>query len=231
MDPSSPPLTALPRALAAFQAQHHAAGRDGKGNYGSYTTLAGALAAVKPAIDHGLSHSQTLAPYTAELMILRTILFHSSGELIVSELPFPMKLEGRGNVMQSMGSAITYARRYSLLAIYGLAGDDDDAESTYAPPAQRSAPKPAPVAPPAVKPAPAPAAPPAVDDAIPADEIELLIASVRDLPASQVRHFTTEFRRAFNLPDRKPASEFIRTSAHRDWITNYLIQNTNAVPV
>jgi hypothetical protein len=32
--------------------------------------------------------------------------------------------------MQALGSAITYARRYSLLAIYGLAGDDDDAEGS-----------------------------------------------------------------------------------------------------
>ena len=31
--------------------------------------------------------------------------------------------------MQAHGSAITYARRYALLAIYGLAGDDDDADS------------------------------------------------------------------------------------------------------
>jgi hypothetical protein len=31
--------------------------------------------------------------------------------------------------MQALGSAITYARRYALLAIYGLAGDDDDADT------------------------------------------------------------------------------------------------------
>ena len=31
--------------------------------------------------------------------------------------------------MQAHGSAITYARRYALLAIYGLAGDDDDADT------------------------------------------------------------------------------------------------------
>jgi hypothetical protein len=34
--------------------------------------------------------------------------------------------------MQQLGSALTYARRYGLLSIYGLAGDDDDdAESTF----------------------------------------------------------------------------------------------------
>ena len=31
--------------------------------------------------------------------------------------------------MQALGGAITYARRYALLAIYGLAGEDDDGDS------------------------------------------------------------------------------------------------------
>ncbi len=38
-------------------------------------------------------------------------------------------LKGNGNPAQQMGSAITYARRYSLLMAYGLATEDDDAAS------------------------------------------------------------------------------------------------------
>lgn len=38
-------------------------------------------------------------------------------------------LSGKSNAAQEMGSAITYARRYSLLMVYGLATEDDDAES------------------------------------------------------------------------------------------------------
>lgn len=38
-------------------------------------------------------------------------------------------LQGKSNPAQEYGSALTYARRYSLLMAYGLATTDDDAES------------------------------------------------------------------------------------------------------
>ena len=55
---SSQPKT-IEEALARFQMEHHAAGKDGKANYGTYTTLAGGLNAVQPATHLGLSHTQT----------------------------------------------------------------------------------------------------------------------------------------------------------------------------
>lgn len=123
----------LAKALAEFQSQHHSAQRSGSGNYGQYVTLADALQAVQPATKYGLAHSQTLHHLGDGLMALRTLLMHVSGESIESDLPIPLKFDqGRGNSMQQLGSALTYARRYGLLSIYGLAGDDDDdAESTY----------------------------------------------------------------------------------------------------
>lgn len=46
---------------------------------------------------------------------------------------------GKANVAQQLGAAITYARRYSLLMAYGLATEDDDAESlTQQPQTQRT---------------------------------------------------------------------------------------------
>jgi hypothetical protein len=121
----------LNEALAKFQKNHYAAGKDGKANYGAYTTLGGGLGAAQPATEFGLSHSQTFSHLLAGeevVTILVTTLRHESGEQITSELPFP-PLQNRGNIMQALGSAITYARRYALLAIYGLAGEDDDADS------------------------------------------------------------------------------------------------------
>jgi ERF superfamily len=61
----------------------------------------------------------------ADRAVLVTTLSHLSGEYIKSVLPLnPVK-----NDPQSMGAAITYARRYALAAIAGVCPSDDDAES------------------------------------------------------------------------------------------------------
>ena len=131
--PASKAPASLAEALVQFQQEHHAAGKDGKANYGFYTTLAGGLNAVQPATHLGLCHTQTFDSTVTEsgqvITILVPPLKHVSGEEIVSRLPFPDLVPNRGNIMQALGSAITYARRYALLAIYGLAGDDDDADT------------------------------------------------------------------------------------------------------
>ena len=134
---SSHPKT-IEEALARFQMEHHAAGKDGKANYGTYTTLAGGLNAVQPATHLGLSHTQTFEHIVVGekvVTVLKTRLLFTGEDdtyntVIESNLPFPDLVPNRGNIMQALGSAITYARRYSLLAIYGLAGDDDDAEGS-----------------------------------------------------------------------------------------------------
>lgn len=115
-------------ALAKFQANCSAAPRDSKGNFGSYTSLASALNVAQEACKFGLCHSQTLRHEHGEHVLI-TSLLHVSGELLQSEMLLPLKIEGRSNHMQAMGSALTYARRYAILAIYGLASDDDDASA------------------------------------------------------------------------------------------------------
>jgi len=137
-DPKSSQPKTIEEALAKFQMEHHAAGKDGKANYGTYTTLAGGLNAVQPATHLGLSHTQTFEHIVVGekvVTVLKTRLLFTGEDdtyntVIESNLPFPDLVPNRGNIMQALGSAITYARRYSLLAIYGLAGDDDDAEGS-----------------------------------------------------------------------------------------------------
>jgi ERF superfamily protein len=87
-----------------------------------YADLAAVLnAARKPLSANGLAIVQTIGDG-----VLHTRLLHTSGQWIASEHPLPMS--GRP---QEIGSALTYARRYSLSALIGIAADeDDDANAT-----------------------------------------------------------------------------------------------------
>jgi hypothetical protein len=76
-------------------------------------------------------------------VIVETIFIHSSGEQISSG---KLHVPATKHDAQGYGSALTYARRYSLMAACGIAPEDDDGNNA-------SKPKPAPA-----KPAPAPAA-------------------------------------------------------------------------
>jgi hypothetical protein len=218
-------LKELPTALAAFQAEHHAAGRDSKGNYGTYTSLAGALAAVKNACKEGLSHSQTLHPLGEEMAVLRTTLFHKSGESIYSDLPIPLKAEGgRGNYWQSMGSALTYARRYSLLAIYGLAGDDDDGEGAAQPAAKAAAvPVSRPQKPVAV-PSPAQAEQPASgpNQIVWLDDVrrKAIVAALRK--SDRKDEILDAFKAEFKIATPKVTPEQIQLPAHGDFLESAL---------
>ena len=70
---------------------------------------------------------------------VETVLAHESGESFASRVYLVI---GK-NDMQGVGSAITYARRYGLLGMAGLAPEDDDGEATKAPKQQPKAEVPA----------------------------------------------------------------------------------------
>lgn len=57
---------------------------------------------------------------------VKTVLAHESGEVL--ECRTPLLIDK--NNMQGLGSAITYARRYGLLCMSGLAPEDDDGNAT-----------------------------------------------------------------------------------------------------
>ena len=85
----------------------------------------------KPLTDHGLSVTQM--PTEAENGIgVETTLIHSSGQWISNTFTMPVsKADAQG-----VGSAITYARRYALAAMVGVAPEDDDGNA-----ATKAAPK------------------------------------------------------------------------------------------
>src|SRR5438874_2694542 len=57
------------------------------------------------------------------LLRLTTILAHSSGEWVSSEWPVCQIADVSS--AQRMGAALTYARRYALFTLVGIAGEDD----------------------------------------------------------------------------------------------------------
>jgi hypothetical protein len=59
----------------------------------------------------------------AGLLRLTTILAHSSGEWVSSEWPV-CQISDIASA-QRMGAALTYARRYALFTLVGIAGEDD----------------------------------------------------------------------------------------------------------
>jgi hypothetical protein len=80
-----------------------------------------------PLTKHGLSVMQL--PMIGEGSVrLETILMHSSGEFISSEMQIPVSKHDA----QGYGSALTYARRYALCAFVGIAPEDDDGNGASA---------------------------------------------------------------------------------------------------
>ena len=65
----------------------------------------------------------TSVDQAAGLVRLNTVLAHSSGEWISSDWPV-CPLEDLASPKR-MGAALTYARRYALFALVGIAGEDD----------------------------------------------------------------------------------------------------------
>lgn len=95
-----------------------------------YATLPDILQAARPVLaSHGLAVIQNASEGHGDNVDIATMIIHNSGEyLILDALPMPM-----GHTAQETGSAITYGRRYQLLAALGLAADDDDDGATAAP--------------------------------------------------------------------------------------------------
>ena len=101
-----------------------------------YASLASGLDIVRKALgQHEIATVQTTAIDQASGQIrLTTLLAHASGEWISSDWPVCPISETAAP--HRMGTALTYARRYALFALVGIAGEDDlDAPDLEPPPA------------------------------------------------------------------------------------------------
>ena len=119
----------LYEALAAAQMEMGPALKDAKneafkrdGRPLGYATLQSAIEACLPALNaHGIAVLQPPVEIDGARYV-KTILAHEGGELAECLVPL---IIGK-NDMQGYGSAVTYARRYGLMAMAGIAPDDDD---------------------------------------------------------------------------------------------------------
>lgn len=109
-----------------------------------YADLAAVVDAIVPALNKaGIAVVQGASANDAgNVVAVETMLLHESGEYLSSELRIALPK----NDAQGAGSAITYGRRYLLLAMAGVAPEDDDGNAaSVTPKAQRpvSVPSPA----------------------------------------------------------------------------------------
>ena len=143
----SPTIAKLADALGKAQKEIRHAQRDGENPAfrAAYSTLTAAIDACRgPLADNGIATIQ--APFNEGANIgVATMLVHSSGEWVKCRLAVK---PGRPDA-QGAGSVISYLRRYTLMAIAGVASEDDDGEAAkpvakpVAPP-KRAEPRPAP---------------------------------------------------------------------------------------
>lgn len=95
-----------------------------------YATLEGCLDAAKAALkENNLALTQQIHPEPDRLV---TRLIHTSGEFI-EDGGVPLKPRDPTNP-QALASAVTYARRYGLMAMLGITGEDDDGNAASKPP-------------------------------------------------------------------------------------------------
>ena len=113
----------------------HPEGSAREGRSFTYASLASGLDIVRKTLgQHEIATVQTTA-IDAQLVTLRTLLAHSSGEWIASDWPVCAVAETA--TPHRMGAALTYARRYALFTLVGIAGEDDlDAPDLQAPSGQ-----------------------------------------------------------------------------------------------
>ena len=132
----------LAAALAKAQGEIRGAVKDSDNPFfkSKYADLASVVEAIRAAFSkHGLSYIQTTEPSEKNEVRVSTTILHASGEWFdCGILALPVSKPDA----QGFGSALTYARRYSLSAAVGVAPEDDDGESAQPRPAQRYTPKP-----------------------------------------------------------------------------------------
>lgn len=122
---TSEKTTNIFKALSSFRAVLQQPSKDAKNPFfkSTYVTLDGVVKAIDEAIKNtGLSYSQEATSEGNQISV-STHVFHESGEFISFD---PLTLPATKADAQGIGSAVTYAKRYALGAVFGVTSDIDD---------------------------------------------------------------------------------------------------------
>lgn len=117
-------IAKLAAALSKAQAKIEAAKKESTNPHfrSKYADLSSVWAAIRePLTANELSILQEPGAINGKLLLTTTLL-HSSGEYVRSSFEIPVTKQDP----QGFGSALTYARRYALQAVVGIAPEDDD---------------------------------------------------------------------------------------------------------
>jgi hypothetical protein len=140
---ATPVSAGLSAAMARAFAQIEGAikGKTNPAFRSKYADLAAVVDAVKPALAaHGLWFRQVLHRVDGGVCVETVIHHESGGELWCGPLYLPAAKQDP----QGYGSALTYARRYSLMAAFGVPAEDDDGNASSGraePPASKAPPQ------------------------------------------------------------------------------------------
>jgi len=131
----------LKTAMLEFQKLAVSAKKDGKNPHfkSNYSTLESVITAVNQGNQFGLfftqeidyvyvSHRETMS----EVVVVTTVRHINDEAAYVSKLPIILSQTNMENP-QKIGSAITYAKRYTLQSVYGLPSEDDDGNKASEP--------------------------------------------------------------------------------------------------
>jgi hypothetical protein len=120
-----PLVNEIAKALAAAQAEMSNPGFDSQNPHfrSKFASLASVRNAVVPVLaKHAICMTQDLRT-TETGIACTTTLTHESGQSMTFG---PLVMPATKSDAQGFGSAATYARRYALMAVCGVVGDDDD---------------------------------------------------------------------------------------------------------
>lgn len=125
---SSTNINELAKALSQAQVKFASVTKQNAVDTGKYKYVYADLATIleavrKPLSEHGLSVTAIVHSMSERGEVpVETVLMHESGQWISSTVALPVP----GGGPQAMGSSITYARRYGLSGLLGIAAEEDD---------------------------------------------------------------------------------------------------------